>query len=60
MAHQKRDINGTSRKTYHRPLVREVRLRPEEAVLGNCKVSGSTGPLQSNCNSPVACSSLAS
>ncbi len=60
MAHQKREINGTPRKTYHRPLVREVKLRPEEAVLGNCKISGSAGPGQSSCDSPVSCTTLGS
>ena len=30
------------KKPYTKPEVRQVRLTPEEAVLGNCKVSGST------------------
>jgi len=30
------------KKPYKKPDIRQVRLTPEEAVLGNCKVSGST------------------
>jgi hypothetical protein len=33
------------KKTYAKPEIRQVSLRPEEAVLGNCKSSTtSTGP----------------
>ena len=37
------------RKPYRRPEVRQVPLRPEEAVLGNCKTSGTAGPAASDC-----------
>jgi hypothetical protein len=30
------------KKPYVKPEIKQVRLTPEEAVLGNCKVSGST------------------
>jgi len=42
------------KRPYAKPAVRQVKLTPEEAVLGNCKMTGNTGPLTSNC-SPPAC-----
>ncbi len=32
------------KKRYVKPAVEQVRLRPEEAVLGACKVSSGIGP----------------
>jgi hypothetical protein len=32
------------KKRYDKPKLRQVDLRPEEAVLGNCKVTGTSGP----------------
>ena len=51
-----RQIDGI-RKPYVKPAIAEVALRPEEAVLGLCKLvgSGQGGPLQSICSSPAAC-----
>jgi len=40
---------------YEPPKVIRVSLRPEEAVLGHCKVTGATGPVSSSCRSVVAC-----
>jgi hypothetical protein len=34
---------------YQPPQVVRVSLRPEEAVLGHCKVSGITGPVAGSC-----------
>ena len=48
------------KKTYAKPGISEVNLRPEEAVLGNCKISGSAGPLASSCATPAACTGLKS
>jgi len=45
---------------YERPQVVRVSLRPEEAVLGHCKTSGSAGPAGAGCHSPVACRSQGS
>ena len=33
-----------TKRAYSKPELVQVPLRPEEAVLGNCKVSGATGP----------------
>ena len=40
---------------YQPPTVVRVSLRPEEAVLGHCKITGSAGPASAGCNSPVPC-----
>lgn len=45
------------RRAYVKPSVKQVPLRPDEAVLGGCKTSTSAGPLSTNCASPTACSS---
>lgn len=48
-------MNDTSNKEqsekslYQAPQVVRVSLRPEEAVLGHCKVSGSAGPFSGGC-----------
>ena len=36
--------NGPERKPYEKPTLSQVALRPEEAVLGNCKTMGVGGP----------------
>lgn len=38
-----------SRKPYEPPQLTAISLRPEEAVLGHCKISGSGGPVSSSC-----------
>ena len=48
------------KKSYAKPLISEVKLRPEEAVLGNCKMTDSAGPISSPCSSPTPCSAIAS
>jgi hypothetical protein len=45
---------------YEPPKVIRVSLRPEEAVLGHCKVTGAAGPVATSCRSVVACRSLGS
>jgi hypothetical protein len=44
------------KKPYVKPEVKQIPLRPEEAVLGFCKTASSPGPL----TSPCTCSSLGS
>ena len=54
--------NGEKR-LYVKPEVKQVALRPDEAVLGACKASsggGGSGPGGGNCRTPVPCSSLGS
>lgn len=48
----------TQKKPYAPPTLRRVELRPDEAVLGNCKTSSVFGPVGSDCApAMVACSS---
>ena len=47
------------RKPYEPPRVVSINLRPEEAVLGNCKIGGSAGPVASSC-STLHCSTIGS
>jgi hypothetical protein len=46
-----RDGNGI----YEAPRVIRVALRPEEAVLGHCKVAGGAGVFGPGCKSVVPC-----
>jgi hypothetical protein len=41
---------GRKRRPYVKPAVKQVPLRPEEAVLGACKLAGTAGPVDSACN----------
>lgn len=50
----------SAKKPYVKPEMSQVSLRPEEAVLGGCKVAGSLGAGQPTCNAPAPCSALTS
>ena len=53
-----RTEQGTQeKKPYKKPQLKQVSLRPEEAVLGSCKSAGTSGPGSGNCAVP-GCSSL--
>jgi hypothetical protein len=41
-----------SKKPYERPQVVTISLRPEEAVLGSCKISGGSGPNNNGMTGP--------
>lgn len=43
------------KRPYVTPEVRKVHLRPEEAVLGNCKHGSANGPGNAACTSPSSC-----
>jgi hypothetical protein len=44
------DLNRTNiKKPYEPPQLTTISLRPEEAVLGHCKISGTAGPGQGSC-----------
>ncbi len=38
------------KKRYEKPTLSEVALRPEEAVLGNCKTASISGPGAIDCS----------
>ena len=48
-----------AKKPYEPPMVMAINLRPEEAVLGNCKIGGSAGPVATSC-STLHCSTIGS
>jgi len=48
------------KKKYEKPTLSEVPLRPEEAVLGNCKAVSISGPAMADCSFNPGCSSLGS
>ena len=48
-----------SKRPYEPPRVMAINLRPEEAVLGNCKIGNSAGPVASSC-STLHCSTIGS
>lgn len=54
------DKQRTTKQPYAKPEIKQVSLRPEEAVLGSCKTKKISGPGQSRCSVPSACSSLTS
>ena len=47
------------RKPYEAPKIVRVSLRPDEAVLGHCKIPGSAGPGNSSCGA-LFCRTLGS
>jgi hypothetical protein len=49
-----------TKKPYTKPEIRKVQLKPDEAVLGNCKNTGIVGPAAYNCNPGTQCSTLSS
>ncbi|PYX34060.1 MAG: hypothetical protein DMG80_03390 [Acidobacteria bacterium] len=48
-----------AKRPYEPPKVMAINLRPEEAVLGNCKIGGSAGLVASSC-STLHCSTIGS
>ncbi len=50
----------SSKKPYVKPELSQVSLRPEEAVLGGCKVAGTMGAGQPTCYAPAPCCALTS
>jgi hypothetical protein len=48
------------KKPYVKPALSEVALRPEEAVLGNCKSVTISGPAMPDCTTFGGCSSTGS
>jgi hypothetical protein len=48
---QKEDASRPKRP-YQKPELAQVQLKPEEAVLGNCKMQARRGPASANCALP--------
>ena len=49
----KTNDEATPRKPYSKPELRQVALRPEEAVLGACKSNKISGPGNPTCRTPA-------
>jgi len=60
MSGRKKQGRGRTKKPYTKPEVKQVQLKPEEAVLGGCKVTGQFGPATNHCSIPPQCSALMS
>lgn len=58
MNEEKRPDSKTE-KPYEKPALLRVSLRPEEAVLGHCKISSASGPASGggSCVFPTPCPS---
>jgi len=52
--------DSRKRKPYEPPKLVAISLRPEEAVLGNCKTSASAGPSMATCNNVGMCITIGS
>jgi hypothetical protein len=58
MKHEPSPVEVKKQK-YEPPRVVTISLRPEEAVLGHCKIAGSAGPGTSSCT-VLFCGSIGS
>jgi hypothetical protein len=56
----KKPVANRAEEAYESPKIIRVSLRPEEAVLGHCKITGAAGPVATSCRSVVACRTLGS
>jgi hypothetical protein len=48
------------KKPYQSPQLTTISLRPEEAVLGHCKIAGGAGPVSASCQPIGVCPSQGS
>ena len=46
------------KKPYAKPTLMKVQLKPEEAILGSCKNTGTVGPGAVNCFSVTNCQTI--
>lgn len=50
----------SSRRKYEPPTLVKISLRPEEAVLGNCKTARVAGPVSFSCSAVGPCRTVGS
>jgi len=53
-------LSGKRRKLYEPPRATKISLRPEEAVLGNCKTASVAGPVSFTCTTVGTCKTIGS
>jgi hypothetical protein len=58
MHHELEQADG--KVPYEPPQLTTISLRPEEAVLGHCKVAGGSGPVSASCQPVGVCPSQGS
>jgi len=58
--HEQKESEQQPESSYQAPKVIRVSLRPEEAVLGHCKVNGSAGPVSASCRGTLVCRTIGS
>jgi hypothetical protein len=58
MNHELNQTDG--KKRYEPPKLVTISLRPEEAVLGHCKVSGTAGAIGGSCTALGPCTTIGS
>ena len=55
------DKEPKKKEAYTKPEVKQILLKPEEAILGACKTAAIAGPAQARCNnSGLKCSTIGS
>lgn len=54
------DAKRDAKKSYESPTLTRISLRPDEAVLGNCKSLSSGGPVGGGCASVGSCRTIGS
>jgi len=55
------DLNHDDvKRPYEQPRLTTISLRPEEAVLGHCKIAGGAGPVSAGCQPIGVCPSQGS
>jgi hypothetical protein len=54
---EEKQLQAKAEKPYEKPALLRVSLRPEEAVLGHCKIASASGPAASSgsCVFPTPC-----
>jgi hypothetical protein len=56
----KKKTKRNPKAPYQTPQVVRVSLRPEEAVLGHCKITGAAGPISGSCGAALRCRTFGS
>jgi hypothetical protein len=58
MSDKPRERTQSAKRSYEKPVLSQIQLKPEEAVLGGCKTTSGTGSLQATCNIPAPCNAV--
>ena len=50
MTERRKEDGGCPKRPYVKPEIKQVQLKPEEAVLGGCKTTTAAGPARITCD----------